>query len=178
MTLEQLRDSLPEYAKDLKINVSNVLSQAELTGRQTWGTAVACALATRNAALSGAILAEAASHIDEQTIHAAKGAFSVMGMNNIFYRFSHLTPNEKYKTMPARLRMQIIRTHGSDPVDFELWCLAVSAINGCAACVASHEHVVLEKGLTEETVLAAVRIASVMHAVGCVLDAEQARVSA
>ena len=62
---------------------------------------------------------------------AAKGAAAMMGMNNIFYRFRHLSSNEKYATMPARLRMQIIARHGSDPVDFELWCLAVSAINGC-----------------------------------------------
>jgi alkyl hydroperoxide reductase subunit D len=68
--------------------------------------------------------------------------------------------------------MQTIRTHGSDPVDFELWCLAVSAINGCAACVASHENVLREKGITEETILAAVRIASVVHALAAVMDAE------
>ena len=74
--------------------------------------------------------------------------------------------------------MQIIRTHGGDPVDFELWCLPVSSINGCAACVASHERVVLEKGLTEETVPAAVRIASILPAVGWVLDAERAQSSA
>ena len=84
-----------------------------------------------------------------------------MGMNNIFYRFRHLSSNEKYGTMPARLRMQVIRTHGSDPVDFELWCLAVSAINGCGVCVDAHEKVLREKGVGEETILAAVRIASV-----------------
>jgi len=96
-----------------------------------------------------------------------------MGMNNIFYRFRHLSSNEKYTAMPARLRMQVIRTHGADPADFELWCLAVSAVNGCAACVDSHEKVVREKGLTEESVLAAVRIASVVHALAAVMDAEE-----
>ncbi len=74
--------------------------------------------------------------------------------------------------MPARLRMQSIRTHGGDPVDFELACLAVSTINGCEACVASHEGVVSGKGLNAEAVTASVRIAAVMHAVASVLDAE------
>jgi alkyl hydroperoxide reductase subunit D len=96
-----------------------------------------------------------------------------MGMNNIFYRFRHLSTNEKYSTMPARLRMQIIARHGGDPVDFELWCLAVSAINGCGACVDSHERVLREKGVGEETILAAVRIASVIHGVAAVLDGVQ-----
>jgi len=94
-----------------------------------------------------------------------------MGMNNIFYRFRHLSTNEKYGAIPARLRMQVIRTHGSDPVDFELWCLAVSAINGCGVCVDSHEKVLREKGVGEETILAAVRIASVIHALAAVMDA-------
>jgi alkyl hydroperoxide reductase subunit D len=94
-----------------------------------------------------------------------------MGMNNIFYRFRHLSSNEKYATMPARLRMQVIGKHGSDPVDFELWCLAVSAINGCRVCVDAHEKVLRDKGVNEETILAAVRIASTIHALAAVFDA-------
>jgi alkyl hydroperoxide reductase subunit D len=118
-----------------------------------------------------AVLAEAPRHLDEPALFAAKAAAAVMGMNNIFYRFRHLSTNEKYGSMPARLRMQVIRTHGSDPVDFELWCLAVSAINGCGVCVDSHENVLREKGVGEETILAAVRIASVIHALAAVMDA-------
>jgi alkyl hydroperoxide reductase subunit D len=109
------------------------------------------------------VLGEAAGHLSEQAIFAAKAAAAIMGMNNIFYRFRHLSSNAKYGEMPARLRMQVIRTQTSDPVDFELWCLAVSAINGCGVCVDSHEKVLREKGVNEETVLAAVRIAAVIH---------------
>jgi alkyl hydroperoxide reductase subunit D len=169
MSLEQLLDSLPEYAKDLKLNMGSVLRQPELTEQQTWGTAVSCAIAARNAALVESVVEEAAKHLSEQAMFAAKGAAAIMGMNNVFYRFRHLSTNEKYGTMPARLRMQIIGKHGSDPVDFELWCLAVSAINACGLCVDSHEHVLREKGVTEESILAAVRIASTIHAVAAVL---------
>jgi alkyl hydroperoxide reductase subunit D len=169
MELEQLLDTLPEYAKDLKLNMGSVLRQTELTEQQAWGTAVSCAMASRNAALRESVLAEAAKHLTEQTLFAAQGAAAIMGMNNIFYRFRHLSSNEKYGSMPARLRMQIIARHGGDPVDYELWSLAVSAINGCGACVDSHERVLQEKGVGEETILAAVRIASVVHAVAAVL---------
>ena len=96
-----------------------------------------------------------------------------MGMNNVYYRFLHLTSNEAYKTMPARLRMNVIRSHGVDQADFELWCAAVSAIKGCAACVDSHEKVVREKGMNEESVLAAIRLAAVIHGLATVLDAEK-----
>jgi alkyl hydroperoxide reductase subunit D len=74
--------------------------------------------------------------------------------------------------------MNAIRTHGSDPVDFELWCIAVSALNGCGACVDSHERVLREKGVGEEKILAAVRIASIVHAIGSLLATEKAIPSA
>ena len=95
-----------------------------------------------------------------------------MGMNNIFYRFRHMVGREEYNNIPGRLRMQIIRAHGGDPVDFELCCLAVSSVNGCEACLKSHEAVLREKGIKEESILASVRIASTLHAVASVLEAE------
>ncbi len=177
MSIDVLIDSLPNYAKDLKLNYSTLVRQnSELTPQQLWGTVVASAIATRNDELTEAALQEAPKHLSAQALEAAKAASAVMGMNNIYYRFLHLSSNEKYGTLPARLRMNAIRSHGVDAVDFELWALAVSAINGCGKCVDSHEKVVREKGASEETVLAIVRVASVVHAIGSVLDAE--RVSA
>jgi alkyl hydroperoxide reductase subunit D len=171
MTIEQLLALCPEYAKDLRLNFTNLLRQAELTEQQTWGTLVATAMAARNPGLLDAILREAAGHLSPPALNAARAAAAVMGMNNIFYRFRHLSSNKQYEVIPARLRMQAIRNHGGDPVDFELWCLAVSAINGCGACVDAHEKVLREKGVAEESVLAAVRIAAVVHGLAAVLDA-------
>lgn len=172
MTLAAIIDSMPDYARDLKLNLQNVLAQAELTEQQTWTVAVACALTSRNAALSKAILAEAAAKLSPEQLNSAKAAFALMGMNNIFYRFKHMVANPDYDVIPARLRMQLIRSHGGDPVDFELACLAASAIKGCEACVKSHDKVVREKGLSAEAVVASVRIASTLHAVAAVIEAE------
>src|SRR5579871_4231955 len=154
MTLNELLETVPAYARDLKLNFSTLMQQPELNQQQVWGTAVASAIASRNEDLTRAVLAEASAHLSPQALEAAKGAAAIMGMNNIYYRFQHLTSNENYRGMPARLRMNIIRSHGVDQVDFELWCAAVSAINGCSVCIDSHEKVVREKGLKEETVLA------------------------
>jgi len=176
--MEALYASFPEYARDLKLNLQNVLKQTELTEQQAWGTAVASAIASRNPSLTQAVVGEAAARLSPAALNAAKAAAAVMGMNNIYYRFQHLSGNEKYAQIPARLRMQVIRSHGSDPVDFELWCTAVSAINGCGVCVASHENVLRGKGMTEDTIVAAIRIASVVHAAAAVFDAESALVTA
>jgi alkyl hydroperoxide reductase subunit D len=174
MSIDTLIDGLPNYAKDLKLNYSTLVrNNTELTPQQLWGTVVASAMATRSAELTEAALEEGAKHLSAQALEAAKSAAAVMGMNNIYYRFLHLTSNEKYATLPARLRMNAIRTHGVEHVDFELWSLAVSAINGCGKCVDSHEKVVREKGATEELVLAVIRVASVLHAAGAVLDTER-----
>jgi alkyl hydroperoxide reductase subunit D len=170
MSIAQLQEEIPDYAKDLKLNLGSVLNQAELTPQQTWGTALACAIAARNPRVVAAVEAEAADKLSPEAKHGARVAAAVMGMNNIYYRFQHLVEKPRYKEIPARLRMQTLRTHGADPVDFELWCLAVSAINGCQTCVMAHERVVLEKGLSEETVVASVRIASILHALAAVFD--------
>src|SRR3974377_856028 len=174
MTIEQLSEHIPNYAKDLKLNLSSVLHQTELTEQQLWGAAVASAVAARNTDVTAAVLGDAQSHLSPQAFEAAKSAAAIMGMNNVYYRFQHMMEGEKYRTIPARLRMQVIRGHGVDQADFELWCTAVSAINNCHACAASHEKVVREKGIPEESIVAAVRIASVLPAIAGVMDAEAA----
>jgi len=178
MTFDALIETIPSYAKDLKLNFSSVVQQqTELTEQQAWGTVVASAIASRNETLLIAALDEAAMHLSPEALDAAKAAAAIMAMNNIFYRFLYLASNEKYRTMRAGLRMNVMRTHGIDPLDFELWSLAVSAINGCGMCVDSHEKTLHEKGIAEEKVLAAVRIASVVHALAVVLDTEQVAVA-
>ncbi len=173
MNLDSLIEAIPSYARDLKLNFSSVMrQQTDLNEQQAWGTVVASAITSRNQDLITAVLDEAATHLTPEALDAAKGAAAIMGMNNIFYRFLHLSSNEKYRTMRAGLRMNVIRSHGIDPLDFELWSLAVSAINGCGACVDSHEKILRDKGISEEKILAAVRIASVTHAIAVVLDTE------
>jgi alkyl hydroperoxide reductase subunit D len=176
MSLDAIIDTLPDYAKDLKLNYSSLVrNNTELTPNQLWGTVVATAIATRNNALTGAAIAHASTYLTPTALEAAKAAAAIMGMNNIYYRFHHLSSNEKYATLPARLRMNVLRTHGADPVDFELWSLAVSAINGCGKCVDSHEKIVRDNGISEETIAAIVRVTSVIHAIGPVLEAQAAQ---
>jgi alkyl hydroperoxide reductase subunit D len=172
MTYEAFLDSIPEYAKDLKLNLTSLLKQPELTEQQTWGTVIAAAMGARQARLTAILATEAEKFATPETRNAAKTAASVMGMNNVYYRFSHMFQDDTYSSIPARLRMNGIRTHGGDPVDFELYCTVVSAINNCSMCVTSHERVLREKGLAKESIAAAVRLAAVIHALALVFDAE------
>jgi alkyl hydroperoxide reductase subunit D len=174
MSVEAIRAALPDYARDLKLNLSSVLTPGSLTEQQVWGTALAAAVAARNPTLLQAIAAEAQARLAPAALNAAKAAAAVMGMNNIYYRFTHLVGSADYRSMPARLRMNFIGNPGVDKLDFELWSLAVSAINGCGMCLEAHDREVIAKGASREMVQDAVRIASVIHAVAVVLDAEEA----
>lgn len=171
MSIEQLKAKLPEHARDLRINLGVIAGSTVLTPQQAWGTALAAATTSRNAEVATAIAADAIAHLSPEAIHAARGAASIMGMNNVYYRFLHMMGDgSEYAQLPARLRMQIIGKPGVDHLDFELWCLAASAITGCESCVRSHEKVVRDKGGTKEQIQDAVRIAAVIHAVALTLE--------
>ena len=172
MSLEALRNALPEYAKDQKLNLGSLAAEPALTVQQRAGTFIVSALASRNATVTRAILAEFAPQLSAEALNAAKGAASVMGMNNVYYRFTHLVGGD-YPSMPAKLRMNIMARPGVEKADFELWSLAVSAINGCGMCMESHEKVVKHAGITSEQVQAAIRIASVVHATAVTIEAEE-----
>lgn len=174
-TLDSIRDALPDYARDLKLNLGSVLTPAGapgLTEAQIWSVALSAAIAARNVAFARDIEVLARAHLDERGMAAARSAAAIMGMNNIYYRFLHLVEDEEYAKLPARLRMNVIANPGVERADFELCSLAVSAINGCGKCVASHERQLRQHGLGREAVQSAVRIASVIHAVAGVLEYE------
>jgi alkyl hydroperoxide reductase subunit D len=169
--LEAVRAALPDAARDIRLNLQSVLEGGSLTPEQRWGVAAACAVAARNAQLRDAVLEDARDVVDGAVIDDAVAAAALMGMNNVYYRFRHMIGKPGYSTRPARLRMNRIAQPATNKTDFELFCLAVSAINGCEACVRSHEETVIAGGLTEEHVHDAVRIAATLHAAAVALEA-------
>ena len=171
-SLEVVRGELADAHKDTRLNLSSVLESNSLTPEQRWGVAVACAYASRNDRLKEAIIEEAKKALSnpEPVLEDARAAASLMGMNNIYYRFRHMVGKESYSTKRPGLRMNRMAQVLTNKVDFELVCLAVSAINGCEMCVQSHEKVVLEGGLSEDQVHDAVRVAAVIHAAAVGLE--------
>ena len=116
----------------------------------------------------------AASSLAPEAATAAKAAAAIMGMNNVYYRSLHLITNPDYRTLPAKLRMNVIANPGVDKADFELWSLAVSAINGCGMCLDSHEAELRKHAVPNTSIQTALRIAAVVHAVSRVIAAENA----
>jgi alkyl hydroperoxide reductase subunit D len=172
MSLDALRESLPAYAKDLSLNLSSLAGETVLTEQQKWGCFVASAHAAGQRDVIAAVESTAtAAGLVPEAATAAKAAAAIMGMNNVYYRSMHLLSNPDYRTLPARLRMNVMANPGVEKTDFELWCTAVSAINGCGACLDSHEAELRKHGMPVQQVQAAIRIAAVVNAVGAVLQA-------
>lgn len=173
MTIETLKNMIPDYAKDIKLNLSSMANEETLSEQQLWGTFLASALATGNETVIANIAAEAGTHLTPEASNAAKAAAAIMGMNNIYYRFVHLAANKEYQTMPAKLRMNVIGNPGVEKTDFELWSLAVSAINGCGMCIDAHENTLKQHGISTAQIQTAVRIASTINAVAAVIAGEK-----
>ena len=174
MTISNLKSRVPDYAKDIKLNLSTLAGEETLNDQQKWGCFLACAMNTGNTELIQNIEAEAVDYLSAEAYQAAKSAASVMAMNNVYYRFTHLAGNKDYLNLPAKLRMNVIGNPGVDKVDFELWSLAVSAQNGCGMCIDAHEAVLEKAGMGKEQIQAAVRIGATINAVAVVLTTETA----
>jgi alkyl hydroperoxide reductase subunit D len=159
--------NLGNYAKDIKLNLSTVLSEDMSTGlslNQTLSIALACAYATRHEKLIQHLVTFTEGKVSPQEIEAAKAAATIMAMNNIYYRFTHLVNDAEYQSMPARLRMTVMGNPGVDKKDFELYALAVSSINGCGMCMESHAKKLTHEGVGKHSIQAAIRIAAVINA--------------
>jgi alkyl hydroperoxide reductase subunit D len=169
-SMEALRESIPDYAKDIKLNLSSLAAEETLTQQQLWGCFLACAMATRQADVMSAIQAEASAKLSTEAQNAAMSAASIMAMNNVYYRSVHLMTNKEYQSMPAKLRMNVIANPGVDKVDFELWSFAVSAISGCGMCLDAHESQLQKAGMPSAQIQCALRIAAAVNAAATAVE--------
>ncbi|MCG3177135.1 MAG: Alkyl hydroperoxide reductase AhpD [Candidatus Omnitrophica bacterium] len=166
-TIVRLQESIPDEARDIRLNLGSVLTpegSPGLTASQVAGTALAAAYATRQAEVVRALQEHASAVLNTDEMRAARSAAAIMAMTNIYYRFTHLVNDPDYSQMPARLRMSVIGSPGIERIDFELYCLGVSTVNGCGYCVESHARKVVAGGVPKEGVQSVARIAAVVTA--------------
>jgi alkyl hydroperoxide reductase subunit D len=168
MSLKTFGEVLPEYAKDLRLNLNSMLGDQTLGDQRKYGLLLACAHGTGYKPIVEAAEAECVPHLSPEAATAARAAAAIMAMNNVYYRFVHLASNPEYGQMPAKLRMNVIGAPGIDKADFELFSLAVSAMNGCGMCIDSHEKVLKQHGVKAETIQAGARVGAVIKAVATV----------
>ena len=169
MNIQDTLSTFPEYAKDIKLNYSKIINENILNQQQLYGIILVSSLATKMEGLTKAALNETKENIDPSFIDDIYGAYSLMSMNAIYYRFTHLAKDNSYSTMPANLRMQYMNKHKISKPDFEMLCLAVAIIMGCGKCINAHEEVLKESNIPTQSIQTVARIASIMNAIANIM---------
>lgn len=168
MSLDTLKDLVKDYGRDIRVNLDTVLSVEGAPGLsevQIYGTFLASAYATKSEALKELAEAIVSDKLSREEVEGVKAASTIMGMNNIYYRYLHLLEgNTELKALPAKLRMTVIGRPGIEKINFEVYCLAVSAITGCGMCINAHIHEIKKAGVEDLGIQSAIRIASVANA--------------
>lgn len=167
MNITDYKSELGSHSKDTKLNLGNLFSNPDATGMtndQFYGTALSLAYTLNDTNLIQAIQAEAEGKVESNVTEAAKTAASLMAMNNIYYRFLHLSTDKQFAKMPAGLRMNAMASPGVDKADFELYSLAVSALNGCGMCIDAHVKTLLEHNVSALAIQSSVKMAAVLNA--------------
>jgi alkyl hydroperoxide reductase subunit D len=169
MNFENILTAIPDYAKDIKLNLSSLANNhTPLSEQQFAGSVLVASIASKNTILSKHIHNAIGDQLTAEETAAAHAAATIMAMTNIYYRFQDLVSDPSYSTMPAGLRMNILRAPGVAAIDFETWSLVASIINGCHKCVTAHEQQLIKHGITKETIQLLAKIAAVIHSLATV----------
>lgn len=164
--LDEVKNSIPDHAKDIKLNLDAVINRSGLDEVDAHACALAAAIASGNGSLAYEISMNGPL-MGTPEREAAKTAAALMGMNNVYYPFVEMTGDSNLKGLPAGLRMQAYATHGGvSKLKFEMYALCASIVGKCHFCVKSHYDILKNEGMTVQQLQSVGKIAAVINAVG------------
>jgi alkyl hydroperoxide reductase subunit D len=167
--IKSIKEVIPDWAKDIRLNLDGVISRSTLPAEDAVGAALAAAFASRSPMLIEAFK----KGLSDTDANAALTASALMGMNNVWYPYVEMAGDAQLKSLPAQLRMNAYATSGGvDKKRFELFALAASIVGKCHFCVQSHYELLKKEGYTVEQLRDVGRIASVVNAAALVLTAQ------
>jgi len=165
--VDQVKNSIPDFSKDIKLNLDAVINRSGLDEVDAHACALAAALSAGNGGLALAIASGEVLEKNQLECDAAKTAASLMGMNNVYYPFVEMAEDENLKGLPAGLRMTAYANHGGvSKKKFEMYALCASIVGKCHFCVKSHYDLLKKEGMTVQELQAVGKIAAVINAVG------------
>lgn len=167
--LNSIKDQIPDYAKDIRLNLDGVIARSSLSPEDAIGVALAAAFAAKSKPLVDAFKAQ----LPELNANAALTAAALMGMNNAWYPYVEMAGDEELKTLRPELRMNAYASSGGvEKKQFEAFALSASIIGKCHFCVSSHHALLKKEGLTAQQLRDIGRIAAVVNAAAQVLAAQ------
>jgi len=169
--LNAIKELIPDYAKDIRLNLDGTIARSSLQGNDAVGVALAAAFAARSKRIVDII--KSSNAITPEEMHAALSAAALMGMNTVWYPYVDMADDAELKTQPAQLRMNAYATHGGlDKRRFELYALSASIVGKCHFCIKSHFDLLKKEGMSVTQLRDAGRIAATINAAAQVIVAE------
>ncbi|SIT45900.1 Alkyl hydroperoxide reductase AhpD [Paraburkholderia ribeironis] len=169
--LASIKAHVPDYAKDIRLNLDGTIARSSLDGNDAVGVALAAAFAAKSTLIVDAI--RNAGVLSAQESQGALTAAALMGMNTVWYPYVEMTESADLKSQPAQLRMNAYASHGGvDKRRFEMYALAASIIGKCHFCVKSHFDNLIAEGMTSTQLRDVGRIAAVINATAQCIAAE------
>jgi lipoyl-dependent peroxiredoxin subunit D len=170
--LNALKARIPDYAKDIRLNLDATIARSSLEPREALGAALAAAFAARAPSIVAAI--RESNALQPADVQGALSAAALMGMNNVWYPYVEMADDYDLKNLRPELRMNAYATHGGvDKRAFELWSLAASIIGKCNFCIDSHYKLLKDSGVSVQQLRDVGRIAAVVNAAAQVIAAEE-----
>ena len=167
--VDQLKETIPDYAKDTRLNIDAVIKRSTLDPIEAEACALAAFFATGNTKLWTWVQSQLA---DQKEAEAAITAASLMAMTNVWYPYVEMATDANLAGLPAQLRMNAIATHGGTTrARFEAYSLSASIVGRCHFCVRANYDTLKTEGYTVEQLRDIGRIAAVMTAVSRVMAA-------
>ena len=161
--LNSIKEMIPDYAKDIRLNIDGTIARSTLEGNDALGVALSAAFAAKNRKFVDAI--RESGLLSPEEVNAALTASALMGMNNVWYPFVEMAGDADLKTLPAQLRMNAYASHGGvDKRRFEMYALAASIIGKCHFCIQSHSELLKQEGMSVQQLRDIGRIAAVVNA--------------
>jgi alkyl hydroperoxide reductase subunit D len=168
--LTSIKELIPDYAKDIRLNIDGTIARSSLEGNDAVGVALAAAFAAKSRSIIDIITASGV--LSEEEKNAALTAAALMGMNNVWYPYVEMTDDADLRGQPAQLRMNAYATNGGvDKRRFEMYALAASIIGKCQFCIKSHFDLLKHEGMSSQQLRDVGRIASVVNAASQVIAA-------
>ncbi|WP_439891002.1 carboxymuconolactone decarboxylase family protein [Ralstonia sp. 25C] len=170
--LQTIKGLIPDYAKDIRLNLDGTIARSSLEGNDAVGVALAAAFAAKSKVLVDAI--RNAGVLSPEETNGALTAAALMGMNNVWYPFVEMADDTDLSQQKAELRMNAYASNGGvDKRRFEMYALAASIIGKCHFCIKSHYDLLKNhQGMSAQQLRDVGRIAAVINAAAQVIAAE------
>ena len=170
--LQTIKGRIPDYAKDIRLNLDGTISRSSLEGNDAVGVALAAAFAAKSKVLTDAI--RNAGVLSPEEVNGALTAAALMGLNNVWYPYIEMADDSDLAQQKAELRMNAYANNGGvDKRRFEMYALAASIIGKCHFCIKSHYDLLKNhQGMSAQQLRDVGRIAAVINAAAQVIAAE------